>query len=249
MRIFKREKISFLFSGNSDVRRSFSLEWISSNSDWNSFRIICFLIFSCRRLFSWFFADASFDRENERARKIKDKRRQRRPPRERILCFFADSAIFTFGPYLRDLPLFYYAVFCLYRLIYKIEKDKEYVIVVFSVFKGPSCFNNKAVIRCWRGFLIRKKTGCRIRGEYTSEEKIGLLVRELIGKWNRLGKRDVDMALFWELGMEHFWTVLKESLFNVLGCWGKKKSEGRYERNNEVGHLKNNSTAKRKRKI
>lgn len=49
--------------------------------------------------------------------------------------------------------------------------------------------------------------------------------------------------------MEHFRAVLKEGLFNVLGCCGKKKGQSCYERNNEVGHLKNDNTAKRKRKI
>ena len=198
MSVFKREKIEFLSAGNGVAWRMFFRKWISSRLFWNSFWIICFLFFSCLRLFSIYFSESSLVRKKERDRKMIEMKRQKREPRERILCLFECLIICTFGPYFRDLPFFLNAVFCLFCLIYKIEKDKKFIHGAFFVFERPSCFDNKAVIRCRRGLLIGKKTGGWIGGEYQSEEKIGLLVGELIGKWNRLRKRDVDMALFWE---------------------------------------------------
>jgi len=75
-----------------------------------------------------------------------ERKRQKREPKVRILCFFARSIIFTFGPYFRDFPFFFDAVFCLFLLIYEIEKDKKYIHVVFFVFERPFCFDYKAVI-------------------------------------------------------------------------------------------------------
>lgn len=49
--------------------------------------------------------------------------------------------------------------------------------------------------------------------------------------------------------MQHFRAVLEEGLLDVLGCCGKEEGECRHKRNNEVYHLKNDSTADRKRKI
>ena len=75
------------------------------------------------------------------------------------------------------------------------------------------------------------------------------MVGDLVRKRNRRGEGDVNIALSGKKGVELFWAVLEEGLFDILGCCRKEQGKRCYEGNNEICHLKNDNIAVKKRKI
>lgn len=80
-------------------------------------------------------------------------------------------------------------------------------------------------------------------GEYFSEEKKSLLVRELVRKGDGLGQRNVDRTPGGKERVENSGVVLKECVFDVLCYWREKGKKHRTEEDVEGCHFKNISTA------
>ena len=117
------------------------------------------------------------------------------------------------------------------------EEHLEDVLVIVSfVFERPACLENQALRLRQDGELtIGIKFERGICGIELTEEKKGLLRRNLVREGNRLGKGDVDMPLSGEQRIEQPGVILKEGLFNAPGRL-REKRKSQKERKNADGH-------------
>ena len=103
------------------------------------------------------------------------------------------------------------------------EYAKNIRVVVFLVSKWPSCFQNIVLVLGWKRietFWVELKS--HVRREDPLPEEIRLLIRDLIGEWNRLREGDIYSALRWDKKIELFGAVLEKSHLDIFcrGCNG-----------------------------
>lgn len=78
---------------------------------------------------------------------------------------------------------------CLGRLFNQIEKDIEYILVsVLFISERPSGFNDRALPLNRGGLVFGVEFKSRVGREYLLEEKIGLLIGDLIRERYGFGK-------------------------------------------------------------
>lgn len=105
------------------------------------------------------------------------------------------------------------------------EDIEQVLIVIFFVSKGPPGLIDMAAASggLRLSFGIEFKGG--VCGKNVFENEIGLLVRELIRKIYRFGKRDIDGILRGQELIKKFGVILEKSSFDILRGGRKGKSE------------------------
>jgi hypothetical protein len=123
------------------------------------------------------------------------------------------------------------------------EHLEDVLIIVFFVFERPARLENEAFFLGQdRELAVGIEFERGIGGIDLAEEKIGLLRRYLVRERDRLGKRDVDMALGGEKRIQQPWIVLEEGFFDAP-CRLREKGKSQEERKNADGrHFPNGIT-------
>ena len=99
------------------------------------------------------------------------------------------------------------------------------MFAVFLILEGPAGFEYRGFSAHRGGFPVGVKLKCGIAVEYLSEEIKCLLVGELVGKRNGIGKGYVDIGVHIQLDIKEGRVILKKSLFNVLGGIVQRQGE------------------------
>ena len=108
----------------------------------------------------------------------------------------------------------------------------------FIIAKGPACLDDEILSRANEELLFGIELKCCVRREDLAEEKIGLLVGNIVGKRNGIRHGNVYICLFREQRQQYFGIFLKKGLFYILSCGRQKKGQKRHKKNNDITHKK-----------